>query len=487
MFSAKRKDVAEALIGFLHAIFTSFYVDVFIGQYVLVGDRDENMGSTHNNGNHIDRTISSRRSDGGAIWYLALTQLLYFFLLLKNSVIFRQHASTATFSSFPLRRLSSLPVCGTLLSFCFALMWFPLDLPFLNAATSFTLLTAAYQALFARCRKFVDALSRSSLRRPEGNIACTLFAAVGVAVACWLHGIPNNPQPMRCFTTFCAVGGAVGFFACGRQKSHSNSCFGADITEGDDGDVLQEAVWFVQQTMLRSSMKVALLLWMFQGYNGLIATSFISVFLTACHDTIPLPLRGLLLFIVFVLPQGTDTVLASFKRVVGKKRLVALLLPLLAFIGFLFILVALRDHLFILHMSPTASTLSFAVLLVMHRLMIDTLSRVQSWVLRDVVEEDTVIFCRPKPMTANVQLLLDSASQLVQCVALVLTSLHLVSVSSGKSVKPFKAAWVVGCPTLVMSVVMLLIWVRWYNLEGSHLQFVKMAMRKRADGSDPVV
>lgn len=176
-----------------------------------------------------------------------------------------------------------------------------------------------------------------------------------------------------------------------------------------------------------------------------------------------------------------------------------------------------------------AGTVWCVVLVVVQRLLLEVVGELLDLAQEDVVEEDAILFGRAASMTTWTSRLTSVATVPMQSLSLIITFLFLAVTSALRVVQqPLSAAAAAGRPSFLLStstpttttmmtsttrlsssvsapphwwvvasgssvlallglqtcgvgVAMWVVWHRVYNLEGKHLQFVQMAIRKRKD------
>ncbi|KEG15247.1 transmembrane protein 180 [Trypanosoma grayi] len=470
--------VGGAFVSLLHAVFLSFYTDLFLRQHIpAVG---------HGFANVEEGTVGS--DSRATLWYFVLGQLLYAFWNGVKEVAFERRCGNVYSYSVTRVQMWRLSCCGPIWAMAFALLWFPVSASLLHPAVRFTLMMAVYDKLLGLCRTALETLSRGELQ--PGDLGAEVYDVLGgvaVALACYLSELESTDgdafSAFRWFTTICAIAAALALYTCGRQQLKTEETVWVEGTP----ESLQDLKLFAQQTLNRCSMKAAVLLWTLQEYNDVFATCFFNVFLTMCSSTVSLPVRALMLLLAYVTPHMVIAAAVPFLKAIGKKRLVSVLLLLRASVGALFIAVALCDRALVFHGDVKTSSRFVILLLFSNRLLTDTVSHVQSLVLSDLVDEDTVIFARLHRMTAPTQQLLTIVSKPFQSLSLALTCLLLVHMCQDNATRLEGAAWLAGGTAFFTSLLALWGWGLYYNLDGYHLQFVLMAVRKRADGDVPVV
>lgn len=292
---------------------------------------------------------------------------------------------------------------------------------------------------------------------------------------------------------------------------------------------LQRFLGFAGQTLGRSSMKAVMALWALQEFNRSATTHFFGLYIAlVCSHTMAPSVRAVWYLLAFVVPQAATAALTPLYPTVGKKKMVSVLLLLRLGVGVATLGLALavvvrelggrgpgREGRSVKERGRVArrgaaaalpaggteeprtdstTSFAFAVLLSLNRALTEVVSGMQSSILSDVCDEDTVIFGRARPMTAATHTLATMVAKPSRTAALVLTSFFLVSTRvlpgdtfTGDGVSAKAAALVilfVSCSAIATSGPMLLLWHRQYTLEGKHLQFVQMALRKRTEDEE---
>ncbi|RNF25979.1 transmembrane protein 180 [Trypanosoma conorhini] len=474
------KHIGVASMIILHAIFTAFYMDVFMRQHMPGADH-RGVGATSRDTRHI-------------FWCLGLGQLLYAVWNGTHGVAFELQGRTcsALLAYLKLWRLSR---AGPTWAVSFILLWSPFSVSFLPPAVMFTLWLVLYDYFLAHCEAALRAQSRGEFGSTErGFFVYHALGGVGVATAYYLVELSGVRQQgalfaFRCFTTICGFLAALILYACGRQQRKLMKHHGCEDECGTAGS--EDFLRFARQTVNRCSMKAAMLFWALQGYSSLFATAFFNIFLAMSSNTVSVPVRILLLLLVHAAPHAVVAVAASFFKVMGKKSVIGGFLAARAVLGVLLLAVASQEAQSSFSvMGVRASSSLFVLLLFLNRVLTDTVGMMQESILCDLVDEDTVIFFRVIPATDMARRLLATAAKPLESVALVLTFIGLASMGCSHTKHLEEAAGAValaGGTVLFTSSLMLWGWRRHYNLEGSHLQFVRMALRKRADKDARVV
>ncbi|ESL06930.1 hypothetical protein TRSC58_05388 [Trypanosoma rangeli SC58] len=467
------KHLSIASVVLLHAIFTAFYVEVFTRQHM---PSVEHRGVGTVGGNNLR-----------FFWYFGLSQLLYVVWNGTRGVAFEMRGCRC-FSVFAYLKLWRLSRAGPIWAVSFILLWPPFSVSFLSPAVQFTLWMVLYDCLLAHCEAALRALSREEFGpNVRGFVVYHILSGVGVATAyylCELGGVRKDGlYAFWCFTTICGFLAALLLYAYGSQKCKMLK--GHECVDERSTTNSEEFVRFALQTMNRCSMKAAMLFWALQGYSSLFATSFFIMFLAMTSDTVCIPVRIFFLLLLYAAPHAVVAVATTFFKVLGKKRVIGGFLAARAMLGVLFLAVATHELQFVfVFMSAKMSSSVFVLLLFLNRVLTDAVGIMQESILCDLVDEDTVIFFRVNPEMDMTRRLLAMAAKPLESVAVVLTSLGLACMGCSHATHLEEAAAAVvlaGATVLLTSSLMLWGWLRYYNLEGSHLQFVRMALRKRAD------
>ncbi|ORC90068.1 transmembrane protein 180 [Trypanosoma theileri] len=476
------KHISAALMGLLHAMFTSYYTDLFVRQYILVTESRDSLSDGENNNNNNNNYYSK-----GILLYFLISQILYALWNITKVFVFTSTTRKLCASFISRVQLWRLSRCGPIWTIVFALLWFPINVQssllffFLNPAIQYTLMIAIYDILFSYCK---TALLTPFLRESETYYsdmrAYDILGGVGVSIACYLREMEGGElYAFRWFTTISAVIAGLSLYICGLKEHNQQKCL--ERTEGMT-DNSNELLRFTQQTMNRPSMKAAFLLWGVQGYMDTFTMCFFCLFLDMCRGSVSLPVRSLLLFLVFVAPYTVFVATAPFYSTVGKKRIVSVCLIVRVLLGALLLALALHGLAFFPSMNSKSSTTLFVIFLFSNRTLTGAVRYIQNLIFRDLVDEDIVIFARPYQTTSATHQVLEIASKPSRSLAILLTSLFIRYIHSHEntSVLDYIAGFA-AVTTLVTSLLALWVWQRYYSIDGSHLQFIRMGVRKRGD------
>ncbi|PBJ72880.1 hypothetical protein BCY84_14968 [Trypanosoma cruzi cruzi] len=467
------KHMGIASMILLNAIFTSFYMDVFMRQHML---------SVEQNG---ARAVSKRNRQ--IFWQLGLGQLIYAFWRGTRDVFFDWRGSFC-FSAFAYLKFWRLSRVGPTWAVSFVLLWLPMLVTFLSSAVQFTLWMALYEQLLVCCESALRTVPKGGLgQNDRGFVAYHILSGVGVGTAYYLSELGGMEQEelyaFRLFTTICGLLAALLLYACGRQqrktlKAHEGVEEGSAVNS-------EEFARFAQQTMNRCSMKATMFLWALQGYSSIFSTAFFNIFLDMSSNTVSVSVRILFLLFAYAAPHAVVAVAVLFYKLVGKKSVVSGVLATRAVVGVLFLAVATQEAQCFFHfMNANFSSSIFLLLLFLNRVLTDAMGYLQESILSDLVDEDTVIFSRTNPTTEMTRRLLAMVSKPSGYVALAATSLIFAYMGCSHSSRLEEtpgAAVLAGGTALLTSLLTLCAWQRYYNLEGNHLQFVRMALRRRTD------
>lgn len=283
------------------------------------------------------------------------------------------------------------------------------------------------------------------------------------------------------------------------------------------------------QTLGRPSMRALMGMWALQEFSSAVATNFLSLFLALlCSRTMAPSVRAVALLLSFLVPPALTVALTPLQGSVGKKHIVSVLLLMRLCVGVAVLLLSLgpvqetvRDAAKLdrwkgpqrtavstadlvgrtaakgsqaaAHLDHTASAV-FAILIFLNRVLTEVVSGMQCALLSDVCDEDTIIFGRARPMSATIHGLVGLMAKPCQAAALLVTAAALVSSGalsksafSGEGAPAKESALVaayIGCSVTVTAGAALVVWQRQYQLDGKHLQFIQMAMRKRAEDEE---
>ncbi|KAG8349068.1 hypothetical protein ERJ75_001430500 [Trypanosoma vivax] len=470
------KEIAEALVGLLHAIYTSLYVDVYLRQHVL-------PNASHWSAGGVDHILLC----------LTFAQLLYALWFWKITLSLGRHVDLPASSPF-CRRLAGIASSGPVLASSFVLLWLPAGAFPLNPALLFTATEVLYEASFTHCKNMLNKCKRNEMREPgryHRTFKVDLLSAIAVMAACSLCASTRELRAFRWFMATLATGAGVGIYICGRQlerqRERQEASVGGQMNASVAG-VQTDVARSIHQTTSRVSMKAAMLLFALNGYCSVTTVALFNFMIVAVANSFTrLFERSLLLLLVFLLPHAIHTAVAPLCSLLGKRRLMSIFLAAQAAVGMLFLIVALLNRHFTDYISTATLSATFVFLLVLNHTLNNMVNWMQKLVFTDIVDEDTAIFSRPQPAKGALQQILRTISKSFRGLALVLTCSYLSFVARGESLKMDDAASVVGWPTLLMSVVTLWSWRRYYNLEGFHLQFVRAAARQRQSISGRVV
>ncbi|KAH9598887.1 hypothetical protein LSM04_003256 [Trypanosoma melophagium] len=470
------KHTAVALMGVLHAMFTSYYMDLFVRQYVLSTESQDSHTDDDNNYNN---------------WILlcfVISQLLYAMWNVTKHIVFTQTSRRLCSSVMTSIQLWRLSRCGPIWTIVFALLWFPTSVEssilflFLNPAVQFTLMMAVYDILFSYCKAAL--VSAPLVRESETHYSdmgvYDILGGLGVSIAFYLRDMEGGElHAFRWVTTFFAFIAGLCFYICGfQEEKHQKPLERAESSADNSNELLR----FTQQTMDRPSMKAAFLLWTIQGYTCAFTMCFFCLFLDMCRGNVSLPVRSLLLFLAFVAPYAVYVATAPFYRTVGKKRIISVFLILRIVLGVFFLALALQGFTFFPSMNSKLSTTFFLILLFSNRTLTGATRYIQHLIFRDLVDEDIVIFARAYQTTSAIHQVLEMASKPSRSLAMLLTCLFLGYIRKRNDTNSLEyIAGFTAVTILLTSLLALWAWWRYYSIDGSHLQFVRMAVRKRAD------
>ncbi|CCW67471.1 unnamed protein product [Phytomonas sp. Hart1] len=129
-----------------------------------------------------------------------------------------------------------------------------------------------------------------------------------------------------------------------------------------------------------------------------------------------------------------------------------------------------------------------------YRVLTELTTHLKPAVLADVTDEDTVIFGRTEPMPAAIQRLIAIPSELFHSLAMIYIGLSLNTFEAipqdGDSftkrtpatrIVSEKVVSFVGINILFITTFMLIEWIKWYDLTGRYLVFIKTAMHRRVE------
>ncbi|KAG5473395.1 hypothetical protein LSCM4_03458 [Leishmania orientalis] len=289
---------------------------------------------------------------------------------------------------------------------------------------------------------------------------------------------------------------------------------------------------FVHQTWQRRSMKALLVVRALHCFAHTAAVSFFHLFLSlGCAPLLSAAVRAVILALVVAAPSFLAPMLVASAGLVGKKGLVSVMLLGVCAVGLVSLVAAFLTREVVgvefalavaegsAGISPTAAVWLCAVSVILLRLLLDSVHDLLDLAQEDVVEEDAILFGRSTLMAASTKRLcsvvaapMESLSRITTLLLLAFTNAFegdvlappAITSSSGTTTTQAtsvleKAApagaleWaamtnmasavlaVLSLQTGGVALMMLVVWYRYYNLDGKHLQFVQMATRKRKD------
>ncbi|CBZ24018.1 conserved hypothetical protein [Leishmania mexicana MHOM/GT/2001/U1103] len=303
---------------------------------------------------------------------------------------------------------------------------------------------------------------------------------------------------------------------------------------------MMEFQGFVRQTWQRRSMKALLVVRALHCYAHAAVVAFFHLLLTlGCAPRLSAAARAILLAFVLAAPSFLAPMHIASAGTVGKKRLVLVMLLGVCALGLVSLVAAFFTRGAVgVAVSPAlaedttaassdAGIWLCAILLTLLRLLLDSVRDVLELAQEDVVEEDAILFGRATPMASWTRRLcalvtapMESLSRIATVFLLAFTNafegvvlapptitgnstitqtasavqsaaaalaLERVSLSSAfpAAVATANVASTVlallSLHTCGVALMMLVVWHRYYNLEGKHLLFVQMATRKRKD------
>ncbi|GET90272.1 hypothetical protein, conserved [Leishmania tarentolae] len=535
----------------LHAVFVALFMEYYMHGFLLVdtcNGKKAGLADTCRWRVHISKT---------GLCVLIAAQLVYTVcnVLDEADMVSFSSVVARAWRRIPRHRLASNEVRFAI---AFGLSWCVLRLPLVPSAVSFTLATAIVGVLSDRCVFFAQNVAREvATQRPrEENVVllASRGAAVVVLVAALLYdGSYPKRKSLHKFHWYllglCGV--AVGIFS-GPQRwrcnSHGEEAASAAREEcslsmrsfSGFGDATMDFRGFARQTWQRRSMKALLVVRALHCYAHAGVVGFFHLLLTlACAPRLSAAVRAVILAFVVAAPSFLAPVHVAVAGLVGKKRLVLVMLLGVCALGFVSLVAAFftRGALAVT-VSPTrgegstvarsgASVWLCAVLLTLLRLLLDSVRDVLELAQEDVIEEDSILFARATPMVAWTRRLCDLAkvpmesfSRIAGVLLLAFTNAFqgvvlVPPVASGNGTtsqtttainntsaalalektlllpdSPAEVATTnmtsavlafLSLHTCGVALAMLVVWYRYYNLEGKHLLFVQMATRKRKD------
>ncbi|KAG5497210.1 hypothetical protein JIQ42_03690 [Leishmania sp. Namibia] len=529
----------------LRVVFSTLFVEYYTYGFLLVADtrRVNTVGLTDNEGGRLHFSKLG-------LGMLVAAQLIY----LVCSFLHR--AGVVTFSSVVARawRPQRLASDEHSFAFVFGASWWVLRLPFLPSAVSFTLATAAVGVFSDRCIAFAQSAMRevaAQSPKEEKSVQLALRAASGgaavvVLIAALLYDGPSPKKgPLRefhwCLVVLC--GAALCTFSglqrwrCSFQGEDATDTAREDFSVGSrpvsrlSDATVAEFHDFVHQTWQRRSMKALLVVRALHCFVHTAAVSFFHLFLAlGCAPLLSAAVRAVILALVVAAPSFLAPTLVASAGLVGKKGLVSVMLLGVCAVGLVSLVAAFLTRGVGVEfasavvegsagVSLSAAVWLCAVLVILLRLLLDSVDDLLDLAQEDVVEEDAILFGRPTLMAASTKRLcsvvaapMESLSRITTLLLLAFTNAFeggvlappAITSSSGTTTTQAtsvleKAApagaleWaamtnmastvlaVLSLQTGGVALMMLVVWYRYYNLDGKHLQFVQMATRKRKD------
>jgi Na+/melibiose symporter-like transporter len=505
-------------VSMLHSVFSSFYVDFFVRQRLQPDVRDESTART-------------------SLVYFATGQLAYALWNGINDLGFGWLGDTK-YASQSRRRLGRILVGGPLWAFVFALMWMPIDVPFLHPAVQFSLMMIFYDGFFSYTSVAFRALLTDISHSPSDREVCNMYAAffhvlgsLGVFAASYLYetrkyvGHAKEASSLlgfRVFTTIWAGLAAVAFVVSSRAGheavlvTHEKSVLELEGPEAGDASLSSSSsstsslqlrgrrfLRFARETCSRSSMVATMIVWCVQEYSCTFATNFFSLFLAlAAHKYISPAVRSALLLASFLIPHVVTISLTPFYSSVGKKKIIAGLFVSRAAVGGAVILLwyyvcyvgsdgggVAAETASLPGEERRGAVVVFSGLLLLNRVLTEAVCRLQSLVISDVCDEDTAVFKREASHAAAIHGLVSVVSKPFQSLAPVVTCYVLAASgvdfgqddASPEAVAVLRSVTLLlGVTTVVTSCVMLLPWLTLYTLEGKRLLTIQHQVQKRS-------
>ncbi|KPA80274.1 hypothetical protein ABB37_04570 [Leptomonas pyrrhocoris] len=290
---------------------------------------------------------------------------------------------------------------------------------------------------------------------------------------------------------------------------------------------------FARQTCQRRSMKALLAVRALHCYAHSFVLYFAHLVLTlGCGLQLSAAIRAAILGVVIAASSLLSPMGAVVCAVLGKKRGLSMGFAVVAMLGAASLLLAYltrdtdtaeaagprviepKPKNFLVEVS-TAGTAWCAIMVALQRLVLDALRDMLDLAQEDVVEEDAILFGRASSMTTCTKQLTSVGNVPMQSLSFAMVLLFLAAsrafrvvpafahvatstpplTNSSRVVTPapptLMPSYVVangstmlallGLQTCGVAVAMCVVWQRFYNLDGKHLQFVQMATRKRSD------
>lgn len=407
------------------------------------------------------------------------------------------------------RRLSRFSVSGPLLLLSFVFLWIPFRVPWLNPVLHFIVLMAVYDGFFSSCCSSLGTSRIDQNVLPEMTTAIYhIWGFLGIGTASYLYegavwaAGDNGLCSFRLFTIMWAIVAGVGLLLLSRRsRLHEGKrkvCTHDDVWSHAGDLTTEEFVVFMKQTMLRRSMKAVTLVWALQDYNSALGTQYFAILLAVvCGGHLSAAVRSLVLLFTFVAPHVVPAAVFLMCGSVGKRRTMIWFLSARCVVGVLLCILSIRFYRRETKSSEDTtaahSSITFAVLWFLNRVLTDTVGQMQALVLSDVIDEDTILFGRQQPMAAA----MGSVVSLSSKPSMTLASIFTVVCLWGSGVlrpdpymNTYSASAIgtvvlfVGLSVTVTAVAMLVPWVHYYNLDGKHLRFINMAMRKRREDKE---
>ena len=456
-------------ISMLHSLFVTFFID-----YVL------------------QHELHSKAGDANAtMTYFAIGQVFYAICNAANDLGFGWIGDTV-FTVIAHRRVDRIRFGGPLWAASFAVLWWPLQLP-LHPAIQFTLLMILYDTFFSLTtvsfRALLTDTASSSREREKCNASAAIFHLIGssgVVFATFFYNenSKDGHGQFRVFMTFWALAAGSGFLLFGKRTKETE----LSPTTSKEGFPARGLWGFATQTLSRRSMRVAAGVWAVQEYSCTFASNFFNLFVAvACADLVSPLMRSAVLFLSFVLPHFFTVAVTPLLPTVGKKTVIAAAFGLRVVLGISILsLTFARDDDGSISRGAR-STFMWQILL--NRVLTEVVCRLQPLVLSDLTDEDTVTFARPHSMAAAMHGLVSVTSKPFQSVAPVVTCYILAAHGiilddmqpSGRPQSGHIDVLVhlVGTTVVGTSAAMLVVWLKWYDLDGPRLLRVQSALERR--------
>ncbi|KAK7197654.1 hypothetical protein NESM_000716900 [Novymonas esmeraldas] len=523
----------RVVVQSLHGVVAALYVEYYVHVFLLVVDRRRAAALKQAGGVAEPLHVSK-----AGLCVFIVAQLVYIAYSTLHRVGLVVVVLPAAARASRAARVLQFVSPEHRLALVFGAAWWVLRLPLVPPAVSFTLASAALRSVSERCIAFAEHAAREmAVQRPKAEGAVRLSSrvagvgAAGVVFAAAL--LYDGAAPKRgslcafywglcalCTASACIISALQLWRGGPRGDDEASATATANVRSHPGAGDLAGPEWrcFARQTLQRRSMKALLAVHALHCYAQTVVGPFFHLLLTlgsAPHASAAT--RAAVLGLVVAAPPLLAPLCTAAAGLLGRKRLLSVVLAVVCVVSLASLVTAVLAR-----VAPAAvdgggagaTVWLCVVLLTLLRLLLDGARDVLELAQDDVVEEDAILFGRAAPMSLWTRRLCAVAALPMGALSCVTTLVYLAVAGAfdtpittatpvPSSAAPKRAALalstaaaaaaetthnvastvlaLVGVQMFAVSLVMLLVWHRFYNLDGKHLQFVQMASRKRRD------